>query len=84
LTGDATACGTTANMSGVVNGNSVSLEITQASTTLTFVGKTNSTLNLSSGSYTASAGQCIQNGGTGTWSGFLSTPGSSSFEAKSH
>jgi len=83
LTGNATACGTTANMSGLVNGNSVSLQLTQAQTTLNFVGKTNATLNLSAGSYTASSGQCIQNGGTGTWSGFLSTPGSTSFDAKS-
>jgi hypothetical protein len=84
LIGDAASCGTTANMSGVVNGNSVALQITQSQTTLTFTGKTNATLNTSSGSYTATSGQCIQNGGSGTWSGFLSTHGSSSFEARSH
>jgi hypothetical protein len=84
LTGAAAACGTMANISGVVNGNAVSLEITQSETTLTFTGKTNATLNTSSGSYAATTGQCIQNGGTGTWSGFLSTHGSSSFDAKPH
>jgi len=84
LTGDAAACGINAQMSGTVNGDSVALQIMQNQTTLTFKGKTNATLNSSAGSYTATGGDCIQNGGTGTWTGFLQPPNSSSFEAKSH
>ena len=83
LTGEAASCGTYAQMSGTVNGNTVAIQIMQNQTTLTFNGKTNDTLNSSAGSYTATSGQCIQNGGTGTWSGFLQPPNSSSFEAKS-
>jgi len=83
LTGEAASCGINAQMSGTVNGNTVAIQILQNQTTLTFKGKTNDTLNSSAGSYTATSGQCIQNGGTGTWSGFLKPPNSSSFEAKS-
>jgi hypothetical protein len=83
LTGNATSCGNMANMSGVVNGNALSLQLTQAQSTLSFTGKTNSTLSSSSGTYTATAGQCIQNGGTGTWSAFLQAHNSSSFDTKS-
>lgn len=83
LTGDAAACGTMAQMSGTVNGNALSLQITQAQTTITLTGKTNSTLSSSSGTYTATSGQCILSGGTGTWSGFLQAHNSSSFDAKS-
>jgi len=83
LTGEAASCGVNAQMSGTVNGSTVALQIMQNQTTLSFKGKTNARLNSSAGSYTATAGQCIQNGGTGTWSGFLQAPNSSSFDAKS-
>jgi len=79
LTGNATACGTTAQMSGTVHGNALSLEITQAQTTITLTGKTNSTLSSSSGTFAATSGQCILSGGTGTWSGFLQAHNTSSF-----
>ena len=83
LTGDATACGTTAQMSGIVNGNVLSSQITQAQTAITLTGKTNSTLSSSSGTFTASSGQCILSGGTGTFAGFLQAHNTSSFDAKS-
>jgi hypothetical protein len=84
LTGDAASCGTYAQISGTVNGSALALQIMQNQTTLTFKGKTNATLNSSSGSYVATTGECIQNGGTGTWSGFLQARNSSSFNARLH
>jgi len=80
LTGNGTACGTTAMMSGIVNGNALALHLTQAQSTLTFTGKASASFTSSaSGTYTATTGKCLQNGGTGTWSAFLVPNNSSSF-----
>jgi hypothetical protein len=83
LTGNGSACGTAAMMSGTISGNALSLQMTQSQTTLNFTGKTSGGAPLTtyaSGKYTATAGACIQNGGTGTWSAFLESNNSSSFE----
>lgn len=84
LTGNGTSCGTQAAMSGFVNGNALSLRLTQSQSTLTLTGTatTGVTIN-ASGAYTATAGQCLQNGGKGTWSGSLQT-NMSSVDEKSH
>jgi len=87
LTGNGAACGTTAMMSGTVNGVALSLQLTQSQSTLKFTGKATGGYPLTtyaSGKYTASSGPCLQNGGTGTWSAFLEANGSSSFDKRSH
>jgi len=84
LMGNAAACGIYAQMSGTVNGTALSVQIMQNQTTLTLKGQTNATFNSSSGSYTATTGGCIQNGGAGKWSGFLQAHNSSSFDARAH
>ena len=87
LTGNGAACGTTAMMSGTVNGPVLSLQLTQSQSKLSFTGKTTGgspTTTYASGKYSATSGQCLQNGGTGTWSAFLEANGSSSFAETSH
>ena len=87
LTGNGAACGATAMMSGTVNGVALSLQLTQSQSTLTITGKATGGYPLTSyasGKYTASSGPCLQNGGTGTWSAFLESNNSSSFDEKPH
>jgi len=87
LTGNGAACGTNAMMSGTVNGVALSLQLTQSQSTLSFTGKATGGYPLTSyasGKYTATSGQCLQNGGTGTWSAFLESSNSSSFDQKPH
>lgn len=86
FSGNGTSCGTQAMMSGTVNGDALSLQLTQSQSTLTFQGMATGGPPLTyyaSGKYTATTGNCLQNGGTGTWSAFLEANNASSFEEKS-
>ncbi len=67
LGGNYSGCGTAAVMSGTVTGDALSLQLTQSQSTLTFTGAANAALTSASGTYTATAGECLQSGGTGTW-----------------
>jgi hypothetical protein len=83
LTGNGAACGTTAIISGTINNNALSLQITQLQSTITLKGSATTSLTLNAtGAYTASTGRCLQNGGTGTWSAFLQGSISSTLEEK--
>ncbi len=80
LTGSGTACGTMAEMSGILNGSNLTLRLTQSQSTISLTGTANTTVLSginASGKYTATAGPCLQNGGTGTWSAGLESNTSS-------
>ena len=80
VTGSGTACGPTAEMSGTVNNTTLLLQLTQSRSTITLKGTATTGLLSSvnaSGTYTATTGACLQNGGTGTWSAGLETNTSS-------
>lgn len=87
LTGNGTSCGTTAMMSGTVNGDALSLQLTQSQSTLSLTGTATGGPPLTynaSGKYTATTGQCLQNGGAGTWSAFLAANSTSSVPETAH
>lgn len=65
--GAGTSCGTGGVMSGMATGNALSLQLTQSQSSLTLTGAANMGFTSASGTYTATAGQCLQNGGTGSW-----------------
>jgi hypothetical protein len=71
LSENAAACGTTANMSGTVKGNTLTLQLVQLQSTVNFTGTANLAFTSASGTYTATAGPCLQNGGSGSWSAAL-------------
>ena len=71
LTGDAAACGGSASMSGTLSGNTLTLQLTQTESTIDFTGTANLAFTAASGTYTAAAGSCLQNGGFGSWSAAL-------------
>ena len=71
LTGSAAACGSSASISGNVTGNTITLQLTQPESTIDFSGTANLAFTAVSGTYTAAAGSCIQNGGFGSWSAAL-------------
>jgi hypothetical protein len=74
LSGNGTSCGTVAMMSGTVSGSKLSLQLTQSENTLNLTGTATGGYPLTytaSGKYTATTGSCLQNGGGGTWTGFL-------------
>ena len=71
LSGNAAACGTTASMSGTVKGNNLTLELIQQQSTIEFTGTANLAFTNASGTYTATGGTCLQNGGGGSWSATL-------------
>jgi hypothetical protein len=74
LKGSGTSCGTMAEMTGQVSGNTLTLQLTQSPSELILKGTATTTLTVNaSGTYTASSGQCLQDGGTGTWTAFLSS-----------
>ncbi|HXM64074.1 MAG TPA: hypothetical protein VN950_24645 [Terriglobales bacterium] len=74
LKGSGTSCGTQAQMTGSLSGNSLILQLTQSPSELILKGTATTALTVNaSGTYTASSGQCLQNGGTGTWTAFLSS-----------
>lgn len=74
LKGSGTSCGTMAEMTGTLSGNSLILHLTQSPSELILKGTATTALTVNaSGTYTASSGQCLQDGGTGTWTGFLSS-----------
>jgi len=82
FSGSGTSCGTQGMMSGTVNGNAVSLHLTQSQNTLSLTGLVTGGPPLTYnalGKYTASMGQCLQNGGTGAWSAFLTPNNASGF-----
>jgi hypothetical protein len=68
LGGSYSGCGTAGVMSGTATGDALSLQLTQSQSTLTFTGAANAVFASASGTYAATTGQCLQNGGTGTWS----------------
>jgi hypothetical protein len=83
LTGSGTSCGAIAEMSGSVNGDALSLELTQSPGTITLKGTATAAVTVNaSGTYTATTGRCLQNGGAGTWTAFLSGDNSSSLDEK--
>jgi hypothetical protein len=71
VTGDAPSCGTQALMSGTVKGNTLTLELTQSQSAIDFIGTANLAFTSASGTYTATSGSCLLNGGTGSWSAAL-------------
>lgn len=74
LKGSGTSCGTQAQMTGSLSGNSLTLQLTQSPSELILKGTATTALTVTaSGAYTASSGQCLQDGGTGTWTAFLSS-----------
>jgi hypothetical protein len=74
LKGNGTSCGTMAQMTGQLNGNTLTLQLTQSPSELLLKGTATTTLTVNaSGKYTATSGQCLQDGGTGTWTAFLSS-----------
>jgi hypothetical protein len=73
LQGSGTSCGTLAQMTGTINGNALVLQLTQSPGALSLKGTATTSLTVNaSGTYTATSGECLQNGGTGTWTAFLS------------
>jgi hypothetical protein len=71
LSGNGAACGTTASMSGTVKGNNLTLQLVQQESTIEFTGTANQAFTSASGTYTATAGTCLQNGSGGSWSATL-------------
>ncbi len=65
------SCGTSASMTGSVTGNSLTLQLTQPESTIDFSGTANLAFTSASGTYTAVAGSCLQDGGYGSWSAAL-------------
>jgi hypothetical protein len=74
LNGSGASCGTRAEMTGSLSGNNLTLQLTQSPAELILKGTATTALTVNaSGAYTASTGQCLQDGGTGTWTAFLSS-----------
>jgi hypothetical protein len=71
LSENAAACGTTASMTGTVKGNTLTLQLAQLQSAIDFTGTANLAFTSASGTYTATAGSCLQNGGSGSWSASL-------------
>jgi len=71
LSGNGASCGTTASISGTVKGNNLSFQVVQLQSTIQFTGTANLAFTAASGTYTATAGPCLQNGGGGSWSASL-------------
>jgi hypothetical protein len=69
--GVAASCGTEASMSGTVKGNSLTLQLTQIQSSINMTGTANQAFTSALGDYTAAAGSCLLNGGTGSWSAAL-------------
>lgn len=71
LSGTGISCGTEASFSGTVKGNTLTLQITQVQSAINLTGTANQAFTSASGTYTASSGSCLLNGGTGSWSATL-------------
>lgn len=71
LSGNTATCGTTALMSGSVKGNSLNLQLSQPQSAIDLTGTANLAFTSASGNYTATAGSCLLNGETGSWSAAL-------------
>jgi hypothetical protein len=71
LTGNAASCGSSASITGSLSGDTITLQLTQAQSTIDFSGTANPAFTSVSGTYTAAAGSCLQNGGIGSWSAAL-------------
>jgi hypothetical protein len=72
--GNSSSCDTQAQMSGTVNGDNLSVQLTQSQSTLDLTGTVTGGLPVTysaSGKYTGTTGGCLQNGEAGTWTGFL-------------
>lgn len=76
ITENNTSCGTTATISGSLQGNTLNLEIVQLQSDLFLVGTVNQTFTQASGTYTSSGtGDCFQSGESGSWSAFFGQGG---------
>jgi len=71
LSGNPDSCGNEALISGTVKGNALTLQLTQSQSVIGFMGTANLAFTSASGTYIASAGSCLLNGGTGSWSAAL-------------
>jgi hypothetical protein len=71
LSGTGISCGTEASFSGTVKGNILTLQLTQLQSAINLTGTANQAFTSALGTYTATAGSCLLNGGTGTWSATL-------------
>jgi hypothetical protein len=81
FTGNGSSCSAPAMISGTVNGDQLSVQLTQSQSTLKLTGVVAGGPPVAynaSGKYTATTGDCLQSGGAGTWSGFLSAKSSDS------
>jgi|SRR5579862_16457 len=68
-------CNAPAMVSGTINGNQLSVQLSQSQSTLNLSGEVTGGPPVAysvSGKYTATTGACLQDGGTGTWSGVTS------------
>jgi len=75
FSGGSSSCSAPATMSGTVNGDNLSVQLTQLQSTLKLTGSVSGgppVTYSASGKYTATSGGCLQDGSAGTWSGFLS------------
>jgi len=71
-------------MSGTINGDNLSLQLTQSQSTLKLTGAVTGGFPVTysaSGKYSATTGGCLQSSSAGTWSGFLSANTASSSAA---
>ena len=67
VTGAPTGCGSTATMTGTVQGNNLSLQIADEGAIITLNGQANTTFTAASGTYEVISGSCVQNGDMGNW-----------------
>lgn len=72
LTGNGTVCGSTATMSGTLEGTTLTLQIVQLQSIIQLTGSTNLAFTSASGTFIEMVGgACLQNPGIGTWSALL-------------
>jgi len=67
VTGEPTGCGSTATMTGTVQGNNLILQFADTGAIITLSGQANTTFTSASGTYEVTSGSCIQNGDMGNW-----------------
>ena len=67
VTGGPTGCGSTATMTGTVQGNNLILQLAESGAIITLNGEANTTFTSASGTYEVTSGSCVQNGDMGSW-----------------
>jgi len=62
------SCGTSGTVSGKVQGQALTFQLTEANLGLAFTGTANQAFTSASGTYEVTGGSCLPAGETGTWS----------------